>query len=51
MPPQLNLLWAPILVSDQFTNKSNFAQFEIPYRSATIESFFVTPTDQAASGE
>jgi hypothetical protein len=35
----------------QFTNKSNFAPFEIPNRSATGELFFVTPTDQDPSGE
>jgi hypothetical protein len=32
-------------------NKWNFAPFEIPDRSAIGESFFVTPTDQGASGE
>jgi hypothetical protein len=45
-----NLLGAPILwVAEQFANKSNFAPFEIPYRGASGESFFVTPTDQGAS--
>jgi hypothetical protein len=38
-------------VSHQFTNKLNFAPFEIPYRSATNESFSVAPIDQGASGE
>jgi hypothetical protein len=40
-----------LLVADQFTNKSNCAPFEILYRSASSESFFVTPTDQGASGD
>jgi actin related protein 2/3 complex subunit 2 len=45
-----NLLGAPILwVAEQFTNKSNFAPFEIPYRASTGESFFVTPNDAGAS--
>jgi hypothetical protein len=35
----------------QLKNKSDFAPFEIPDRSATGEPFFVTPTDQGASGE
>jgi hypothetical protein len=52
MPTQLNLLGAPILwVADEFTNKLNFAPSKIPYHNATGESFFVTPTDQGASGE
>jgi actin related protein 2/3 complex subunit 2 len=47
---KVNLLGAPILwVADQIANKSNFAPFEVPYRAATGESYFVTPTDQGAS--
>ena len=44
------ILGAPIMfVAEQVSNKSNFAPFEIPYRGATCESYFVTPTAQGAA--
>ena len=45
-----NVVGAPFLwVAKQVAEKSNFAPFEIPYRSATGESFFITPTDVGAA--
>ncbi|KAH0791544.1 Actin-related protein 2/3 complex subunit 2 [Histomonas meleagridis] len=45
-----HVLGAPfIFVADQVASKANFAPFEIPYRKATMESYFVTPTSQGAA--
>lgn len=44
------ILGAPIInVAEMVSNKSNFAPFEIPFRSTTCESYFITPTQQGAA--
>lgn len=45
-----NMLGAPFIwVAKQVQEKSNFSPFEIPYRAATGESFYITPTDSGAA--
>jgi len=45
-----NLFAAPFLwVAKQVRSKSTFAAFEIPYRGATGESLFLTPTESGAA--
>lgn len=45
-----NMLGAPFMwVAEQVKEKSNFSPFAIPYRGATGESFYITPTDFGAA--
>lgn len=45
-----NMLAAPFLwVAQQIQDKSNWAPFEIPYRAASSESIFITPSEGGAA--
>jgi len=44
-----NLVAAPFIsVAEMFSKKESFAPFEIPYRPTTLESIFVTPSENGA---
>ena len=44
-----NLMAAPfIYVAEKYSKKESFAPFEIPYRPTTMESIFITPSDNGA---
>lgn len=45
-----NMLGAPLIwVAQQIDSKSNWAAFEIPYRSASAESIYITPSEGGAA--